>query len=139
MTKARELSELGSVLGMSANGNVGLGTDTPTQKLDVVGSIKFSGSAYENVYTITDGASVDLNPANGSIQLWTLTANRSPTAANFNSGQSITLLVGGAFTITWPLVTWVGGSAPTIAASGSTVIVLWKISSTLYGASAGDV
>lgn len=37
----------------------------------------------ESVFTITDGASVDLDPANGPIQLWTLGANRTATASNF--------------------------------------------------------
>jgi len=36
-------------------------------------------------------------------------------------------------------LTWVGGSAPTLATSGATYVVLWKVSSTLYGANVGDV
>jgi len=122
-------------------GNAGFGTATPSQKVDVVGSIKWSGATYENVFTITDGASVDLNPANGTIQLWTLGANRSPTATNFAAGQSMTLMVndGTARTITWPSVTWVGGSAPTLATSGYTVIELWEVGTTLYGALVGSV
>lgn len=142
MTKARELSELGSVLGTSANGNVGFGTDTPTQKLDVVGGIKWTGSTNENVYTITDGASVDLDPSNGTIQLWTLGASRSPGATGFASGQSMTLMIddGDAYTITWPSVTWKtdAGVAPTLNTTGYTVVQLWKVSTTLYGARVGD-
>ena len=95
----------------------------------------------ETVYTITDGAAFEIDPANGSIQLITLGASRSPAATNFAAGHSITLMVndGSAYTITWPSVTWVGGSAPTLATSGYTVINLWKVGSTLYGMSSGSV
>lgn len=95
----------------------------------------------ETVYAITDGAGFAIDPANGSIQTITLGASRSPTATNFAAGHAITLMVndGSAYTITWPSVTWVGGSAPTLATSGYTVINLWKVGSTLYGMSSGSV
>jgi hypothetical protein len=95
----------------------------------------------ETVFAITDGASVDINPANGGIQTWTLGANRTPTASSFAEGQSVTLMIddGTAYAITWSSVspTWIGGSAPTLATSGYTVIELWKRSSTIYGALVG--
>lgn len=93
----------------------------------------------ETTFTITDGASVNLNPANGSIQVWTLGANRTPTATNFLAGQGITLMVddGAAYTITWSTigVTWLtsDGNAPTLKTTGYTPIVLWKVGSTIYG------
>lgn len=92
----------------------------------------------ETVYNLT-GTVID--PANGSIQLHTLTGNTTYTDA-FSAGQAITLMVddGTSYTITWPTMTWVnnGGSAPTLATSGYTVIALWKVSTTLYGALVGD-
>jgi hypothetical protein len=93
----------------------------------------------ETVYAITDGGSVDINPANGSIQTWTLGANRTPTASSFAAGQAVTLMVddGTAYTITWSSigVTWLtaDGNAPTLKTSGYTAIVLWKVGSTVYG------
>lgn len=93
----------------------------------------------ETVFAITDGGSVDLNPANGTIQTWTLGANRTPTATNFVAGQGVTLMVddGTAYTITWSTigVTWLtsDGLAPTLKTSGYTAIVLWKVGSTVYG------
>jgi hypothetical protein len=99
------------------------------------------GAITEEAYTITDGGSVDLNPANGTIQTWTLGASRSPTATSFANGQSMTLHVndGTAYAITWPSVTWVGGTAPTLETTGETVVTLWKKGSTLYGALVGGV
>jgi len=95
----------------------------------------------ETVYTITDGASVDIDPANGGMQFWTLGANRTATATNFANGQSITLHVadGTAYAVTWPTMTWVGGSAPTLPTSGYAIIVLWKAGGTLYGKYVGNV
>jgi hypothetical protein len=116
-------------------------TDTQTLTNKTITNLIFDGNYTEEVFTISDGGSVDLNPANGTVQLWTLGANRSPTANSFAAGQSMTLMVddGSAYSITWPSVTWVGGSAPTLATSGYTVVELWKVSTTLYGALVGSV
>jgi len=48
---------------------------------------------------------------------------------------------GTAFAVTWTTmaVVWVGGTAPTLATSGWTVIELWRVGSTTYGARVGDV
>jgi len=47
---------------------------------------------------------------------------------------------GSAYTVTWPTITWVNnaGAAPTLATSGYTVVAMWKVGSTLYGALVGD-
>jgi len=102
------------------------------------------GTIVEDVFTITDGASVNIDPSNGSIQLWTLTASRTPVApTSWAAGQGITLMIadGTAYAITWTTmgVVWVGGTAPTLATTGYTVVELWKVSTTIYGASVGAV
>lgn len=97
----------------------------------------------EEVFAVT-GTTPALSPANGSIQTWTLSGNSTPTAGTWAAGQSITLMVddGSAATITWTslAVTWKtgGGSAPTLNTSGYTVIALWKVGTTIYGARVGD-
>ena len=103
------------------------------------GSVTFEDAINENVYTIPDGTSSDLDPDNGMIQIWTLGANRTATESLTN-GQSMMLMVGIlSYTLTWPSITWVGGSAPTLSTSSYTVIEFWKASNTLYGAAVGDV
>jgi hypothetical protein len=101
------------------------------------------GTLIEDVFTITDGAGFAIDPDNGSIQLVTLGANRTPTVANFAAGEAVTLMIndGTAFTITWTTigVVWVGGTAPTLATTGFTVIELWRVGSTYYGALVGNV
>lgn len=101
------------------------------------------GTIIEDVFTITDGAAFEIDPANGSIQLITLGASRTPAATNFVAGESVTLMIndGTAYTITWTTVgvVWAGGTAPTLATTGYTVIELWKVGSTIYGALVGNV
>lgn len=107
----------------------------------------FSGATLNDGYTeevfAVSGTTPALSPTNGSIQTWTLTGNSTPTAGTWAAGQSLTLMVadGTAYTVTWTSlpVTWVGGSAPTLPTSGYAVIELWKVGTTIYGASVGDV
>jgi hypothetical protein len=106
------------------------------------------GTILEDVFTITDGAAFEINPGNGSVQLITLGASRTPKATNMVAGEAVTLMVndGTAYTLTWTDstwgsggVTWVGGTAPTLATSGYSVIQFWKVSTNVYGAYVGDV
>jgi len=97
----------------------------------------------EEVYAVVDAAGVAISPTNGSIQTWTLGASRTPTAGTWAAGQSMTLMIndGTAYAVTWTTlaVTWVGGTAPTLATTGFTVIQLWKVGTTIYGALTGSV
>jgi hypothetical protein len=106
------------------------------------------GTIIEDVFTITDGAAFEVDPGNGSVQLITLGASRTPKCTNFVAGESVTLMVndGTAYTITWTDTTWgtggviwKGGTAPTLATSGYSVIQFWKVSTQVYGASVGNV
>ena len=98
------------------------------------------GTPVEDVYALS-GTTPTLEPDNGSIQTHTLTGNTTYTDG-FSAGQAVTLMIddGTAYTVTWPTMTWVnnGGAAPTLATSGYTVVTLWKVGSTLYGALVGD-
>ena len=118
---------------------VAVAGDTMTGQL-VLAEVK------DTVYTITDGAAFEIDPGNGSIQTVTLGAARTPAATNFESGQTILLGIddGTAYTIDWSTVspTWVkaGGtaSAPTLATTGYTWVLLWKVSSTIYATEVGQ-
>lgn len=99
----------------------------------------------DTVYTITDGAAFEIDPANGSIQIVTLGGSRTPAATNFEAGQIVLLGIddGSAYAVTWTTVnpTWVkaggGASAPTLATTGYTWVLLWKIGSTIYATEVG--
>ena len=96
----------------------------------------------DTVYAITDNNSATLDPDNGMVQTWTLGAARDISASGdaLTAGQSMLLVVTPAGnSLTLPAITWAGGSAPTFHASKPTAIEFWKIGSTLYAASIGDL
>ena len=94
----------------------------------------------ETVYAAT-GTTPALSPTNGTIQTWTLSGSSTPTAGTWTAGASMTLqIVASTYTVTWTslAVSWIGGSAPTLSTSGTTVIELWKVGTTVYGALVGS-
>lgn len=106
----------------------------------------FAGEVTDTVHTITDGAGFEIDPGNGSIQVVTLGANRTPAATNFDAGQTVLLGIddGTAYTIDWSTIspTWVkaggSGAAPTLATTGFTWVLLWKVSTTIYATEVGQ-
>jgi len=123
------------------------GTQTLTNKTLTDPAI--IGTILEDIFTITDGAAFEIDPGNGSIQLITLGASRTPKATNFANGESVVLMVddGSAATLTWTDSTFGGsgvvwktnaGAAPTLNTTGYTVIVLWEVAGQVYGARVGD-
>jgi hypothetical protein len=88
----------------------------------------------ETVYALS-GTAID--PANGTIQTKTLGASTTFTES-LADGQSVVLMVNPVtYTVTWPTITWINtsgsGSAPTLEASSTNVVVLWQVASTVYG------
>lgn len=100
----------------------------------------------EEIHSIVSTAPA-ISPTNGTIQTWTLSADSTTSSGTWAAGQSITLMVNeftspSSFTVNWTGlgVVWVGGSAPTLLpAGGYTVIQLWKVGTTIYGALVGQV
>lgn len=107
------------------------GVQTLTNK--TLTNIVFDGSITEDVFTLTGTA---LNPANGTVQITTLSANTTFTDS-LSTGQSIILGIddGSAYSVTWPTITWTTtpSQAPTLATTGYTWVTLWKVGTTLYG------
>lgn len=110
-----------------------------SQGLVPIGKLPDSIAMTEAVYML-NGTTPNLDPDLGTIQTWTLTANSTPVDT-LTDGQSMTLMIddGSAYSITWPTMSWVGGAAPALATSGYTVIVLWKVGTSLRGMRAGTV
>ena len=122
----------------ASNTLTGVATLTGTQTL----TNKTLTGYTETVFALT-GTTPALSVANGTIQTWTLSGNSTPTDS-LTTGQSLLLqITPGAFTITWPSVSFTkvggGGAAPTLFAAGNTSIILFKIGSTLFGSTLGDV
>jgi hypothetical protein len=93
----------------------------------------------ETIYALSG---TDIDPANGTIQTKTLGANTTFTESLAN-GQSVVLMLNPAtYTVTWPTMTWINtagsGSAPTLEASSTNVVILWQVGGTVYGNWAGS-
>lgn len=111
-----------------------LGTSEASKAVtaDANGDVKFSNAVVETVYALTGTA---LDPNNGTVQTKTISANTSFTDS-LSAGESMSLHLTSAssYNITWPPITWItgsGNSAPTLTAADT--VVLFKISTTLYG------
>jgi hypothetical protein len=113
------------------------------ENTSTLSSVLLADGYTEEIFAITDGGTVNLDPNNGSIQTWTLGAGRTPGQANWAAGQSILLMVTASTnTITWSTLSVVWktdtGAAPVLNSSGVTAIVLWKVGTTIFGARVGD-
>jgi len=137
-----------------------LGAETDTSKIKIGdGSTAWSSLAYlidvggyltatstntltnktvrDTVYALSGTA---FDATNGAVQTKTLAANTTFTDS-LSSGDAIVLQLeaGASYTVTWPTMTWVtsgGNVAPTLTAKDT--LVLWKVSSVLYGAYTGS-
>ena len=151
LTRVLGQSSTGSLLSLSGNAMVyvsALAADivqpTAAQTLSnkTLAAPTITGTPTETVYAVT-GTTPALNPANGSIQTWTLTGNSTPTDS-VSAGQAITLMIddGATYSINWtPMgISWVNNAkvAPTLATTGYTTVTLWKVGTTLYGAVVGN-
>ena len=78
-----------------------------------------SGQSWISSY----GATTAINWNNGNVQTRTLAASETFTFANPNNGATYILIVrqaaAGSYTITWPSVSWSGGSTPTMTATAN--------------------
>ena len=97
----------------------------------------------EVVHDFSGGGAFVIDPKLGAIQTLALTSNSTPTAANFDDGDSVILKIddGAGFTINWtglPVI-WVGATIPTLALVSFTMIRLFRIGPTIYGDIIGDV
>jgi hypothetical protein len=116
----------------ASSGGGGGGSFLPLSGGTLTGDLTLGGALVEEVYNLTGTV---MSPSNGTIQYKTLAANTT-LSENFVDGESITLMLddGSGYTVTWPVMTWASGSAPTLATTGYTTIVLWHANGSLYGA-----
>lgn len=114
-------------------------TDTQTLTNKTLTSPVIAGSVTEAEYTITSAASIDLDPANGTIQKLDLAHNA--TASNsLTNGKFLKLKVSdgaSTYTLTITGIVWVG-DAPTIPTTGYAHIEIWMEGSVLHGRYVGD-
>ena len=131
-----------SVSAMTTEGTTQVGLVT-TEGTTQVAAVQAAAANYallvESIYTVS-GTTPALDPADGTIQFWTLTAASTPTFdSTWQNGESVTFMIedGTAYAITWPTTNWSGGAAPALEDAGHNVIVIWKAGNEFYGALSG--
>ena len=129
-------TELGYLDNASSNLQTQINAKANTASPTFTGTVTLPGVT-ETAYNLTGTA---ISAANGTFQYKTIGANTTFTDS-LSAGQAVILRLASAssYTITWPTITWVksgGSAAPTLTASD--VVVLWKDTTTLYGAYVGS-
>lgn len=116
---------------------------SPTITTPAITDPVITGTIQEDIFALTDGATVDIDPGNGSIQTLTLAGTaRTLTYTNMVNGEAVTLMIndGTAGTITTWNATFVnnGAAAPTLSTTAYTVVVVWKVGGVVYAAVVGN-
>jgi len=131
-----------SAIQTQLDSKVGVSGNTFTGTTTVSGKAIFGAEIVEETFSIPSSTTPELDPADGTVQYWTLTGTSTPTDV-LADGEYITIKIldGSANTIDWTSVlaaaNWVGGSAPTLDTTLSNWIELWNVAGTNYGALVG--
>jgi len=102
-------------------------------------TITFAGGVAETVYTGLAGfGTLIIEPDNGTIQTIAVTGNLT-LSSSLESGEFVTLRITsvGSYTVSFPTMDWIGGSAPTLSGTGTNWVHLWNVGGTLYGSFIG--
>jgi hypothetical protein len=123
---------------LNVAGTISSNTITITGALSATTYI--AGTSYREVYSDlgTGGsANLDLSTANNFRRQFNGAATISFSNVPASNAFGFTLLMvnAGAYSITWPTIRWVGGSAPLLTSSGTDVVVIYTYNggSTYYG------
>lgn len=114
-------------------------TSGGTEVVNITGNMIVAGQYASTIFVLTDGATIALNWNNGNVQQVTLAGNRTFTFANPKGGGRYLIKLKqdatGSRTITWPTITWRGGTAPTLTTTGAKVDLITLIydGSVYYG------
>ncbi len=105
-----------------------------SNKMDTSGgTISNYGEVSQNVSSASNALDIDLS--NGNVVTFTATENVTITFTTTHTNTSFTLLATdlGAYTITWPTISWEGGVEPIWSAAGDDLITLTKIGTKWIG------
>ena len=111
------VSLVGTTIGVT--GNVGIGNSTPVTKIDI------NGNAAQNIVAVAASA---VDCSTGNIFTKTASGGLTWTFTNVPASRSfifaLYLTNGGTGTQSWPAaVVWDGGTAPTLQASGTDILI----------------
>ena len=142
--RASDFATGSNLLLNDTGGNVGVGTTSPAEALDISGNVKVGGQAYSATHTLTAAASVAPDFDNSNVQ--TVTLDQATTLANptnLKDGATYIVIVkqpaGANHTLAFGTAyKFEGGTDPTITAANGATDVLTFVSdgTNLYGAAA---
>ena len=117
-------------------------TDSANNPVEITAqTMTFAGGVAETVYTgLAGSGALTLEPDNGTIQTIAMTGSISQMTDNLQSGEFVTLRITsvGTDSVTWPAgIEWMGGSAPTLSATDTNWVHIWKVGTGLYGSYLG--
>ena len=139
------VQEEGSTVGSNATTLNFVGTNITAAGSGATKTITISGASGLftnfaegfNAYSAASSLALD----NASYSMATITASANFTFSDsLTSGESILVSYNPAtFTTTFPTMTWVGGTVPTLTASDDNLLQFWKFNTTLYGGKIGNL
>jgi len=143
---ASSLTSLGTIASLVAT-DATITTLEATGTLEVTGASTLTGATtfgaeiVEAVGAVGSGLYPELDPADGTIQTWTLAAGTSEPTEVMTTGEFITLhITSGGNPITWTHVDkWMGGVTPelTNTAGSVDIVELWKVGTDVFGVHVG--
>ena len=86
-TQIKQINQI-SRMTINPSGNVGVGTNNPTEKLDVDGNINITGNYYQNGVLFSGGSNVTANPGGSGLDILT-SIGIGNTDYSLSSGNSI--------------------------------------------------
>lgn len=134
-------SGISPLLYVRNDGNIGIGTTSPSSKLDVNGNVNIDGnltfdSFTESVVTIGNSStSQAISLTSGTVQTCTLTGNCTFTMPTATAGKSFTMFLNtgtGNFTATFSGVRWADSATPTATILANKVDIYSFISDGAY-------
>lgn len=127
-------TELDLILSGNSTAIVIDGTTQDNLTLTAVASAAFAGKITETVHTLASNGTIDLDPANGTIQIISLDGAVTFTESMAN-GEYITLRINDPTDagITWPSMEWMFGTAPDLDTTRTNWVHIWQVGGTVYG------
>lgn len=101
-------------------------------------SLGIAGKVTETVHSAGASGTINIDPANGTIQTITMTGNVVITESLAN-GEFVTLKIDSvdANTVTWPTMEWMFGTEPVLNTTATNWVQLWQVAGTVYGSYIG--
>jgi len=101
-------------------------------------SIDIDGSITEEVHSAGDTGTIDIDPANGTIQTIAMEGEITITSS-LATGQFVTLRITSVDSdaVNWPPMEWLFGQTPSLSTTGTNWVQLWNVGGTLYGSYIG--